>query len=76
MSEKGRWSDGVWKWEWDWVMDLRGRACGDVEVLSGVLQSVAISDVCRDLWSWILHASGDFTVQVGCRFRFLSMPVL
>ncbi|GJU58639.1 hypothetical protein Tco_1236405 [Tanacetum coccineum] len=31
--DKGRWENGVWKWEWDWVREPRRRALGDIDEL-------------------------------------------
>ncbi|GJY41724.1 hypothetical protein Tco_0428994 [Tanacetum coccineum] len=60
----GVWGDIIKNGGWDCVRELRGRACGDVEDILGVLTNVVISNECRDLWRWSIHESGSFTVRV------------
>ncbi|GJU30447.1 hypothetical protein Tco_1174036 [Tanacetum coccineum] len=48
VAEKGRLVEGVWRWEWLWIMELRGRASGEME---------------GDQWWWNLKENGGFTIK-------------
>ncbi|GKB63320.1 reverse transcriptase domain, reverse transcriptase zinc-binding domain protein [Tanacetum coccineum] len=61
--DKGKWVNNEWVWEWEWVKSLRCRVCKDLDELKNILQSVVISNDCRDRWKWMLHEGGNFTVK-------------
>ena len=61
--DRGRWCEGVWRWEWDWVREPRGRASGDVVELTRLLQNVILSLDCRDSWRWNLSEDCNFKVK-------------
>ncbi|GJR51531.1 hypothetical protein Tco_1402052 [Tanacetum coccineum] len=62
--DRGRWCEGVWRWEWDWVKEPRGRACGDVAELTELLQNVILTPNCRDSWRWNLTQDEDGNFKV------------
>ncbi|GJU60508.1 reverse transcriptase domain, reverse transcriptase zinc-binding domain protein, partial [Tanacetum coccineum] len=62
--DRGRWCEGVWRWEWDWVREPRGRACGDVGELTGILQNVILTLNCKDSWRWNLTQDEDGNFKV------------
>ncbi|GJY77619.1 reverse transcriptase domain, reverse transcriptase zinc-binding domain protein [Tanacetum coccineum] len=62
--DRGRWCEGVWRWEWDWVKEPRGRACGDVAELTKHLQNVILTPNCRDSWHWNLTQDEDGNFKV------------
>ncbi|GJS77798.1 reverse transcriptase domain, reverse transcriptase zinc-binding domain protein [Tanacetum coccineum] len=61
--EKGRWVEGVWRWEWMWIKEPTGRVSGEMEGLIGLLQNAKLSNDCRDQWRWNLNEDGGFTVK-------------
>ncbi|GKB43247.1 hypothetical protein Tco_0888189 [Tanacetum coccineum] len=61
--EKGRWVEGVWRWEWVWTREPTGRVSREMEGLTGLLQNVKLSNDCRDQWRWNLNKDGGFTVK-------------
>ncbi|GJT36173.1 reverse transcriptase domain, reverse transcriptase zinc-binding domain protein [Tanacetum coccineum] len=77
--EKGRWVEGVWRWEWLWTREPIGRVSGEMEGLSGLLQNVKLSNDCRDQWRWNLNEDGGFTVKDLTRMveeRTLQVEIL
>ncbi|GJR72598.1 putative RNA-directed DNA polymerase [Tanacetum coccineum] len=63
LVEKGRWVEGVWRWEWMWIREPTGRVSGEIEGLIGLLQNVKLSNDCRDQWRWNLNEYGGFMVK-------------
>ena len=67
VADRGTWDNGGWSWVWDWVREPRGRGCGDLEKMLGMLNDINLSHDCRDCWRWTLCQDGKFTIKALAR---------